>query len=176
MKTFTDAAGREWKLTIDVNAMRRVRDAIKVDLMEVVTGDLTDRLAADPVLLVDVLFVLVKAQADAASPKVSDEEFGKTVIGDVIDQATSALLEELADFFPKARGKMLRMAIAKGKELQTMAQKASSDLLASGQLEKTLEALIQKRQKNLLQNLAGSLSIGLPGSPDSTPAPSPSGS
>ena len=111
MKPFNDSAGRTWEVTVNVGAVRRVRDLLGVDLMDVAGGDLLDRLADDPVLLVDVLYVLVKPQADAKG--VSDEEFGRGMVGGVLDEAASALMKELLDFFPSAQraralGKMAR--------------------------------------------------------------------
>ena len=111
MKPFTDASGRTWELTVVVSAVRRVRDLLGVDLMDVAGGDLLERLADDPVLLVDMLYVLVKPQADAKG--VSDEDFGRAMVGGVLDEATSALMKELLDFFPSAQraralGKMAR--------------------------------------------------------------------
>jgi len=111
MKSFTDSAGLTWEVTVNVGAVRRVRDLLGVDLMDVAGGDLLDRLADDPVLLVDVLYVLVKPQADAKD--VSDEDFGRGMVGGVLDDAASALMKELLGFFPSAQraralGKMAR--------------------------------------------------------------------
>ena len=58
MKPFNDSASRTWEVTVNVGAVRRVRDILGVDLMDVAGGDLLERLADDPVLLVDVLIVL----------------------------------------------------------------------------------------------------------------------
>ena len=101
MKPLTDSVGRAWEVTVNVGAVRRVRDLLGVDLMDVAGGDLLDRLADDPVLLVDVLYVLVKPQADAKG--VSDEDFGRAMVGGVLDEAASALMKELLDFFPSAQ-------------------------------------------------------------------------
>ena len=111
MKPFTDASGRTWELTVVVSAVNRVRDLLGVDLMDVAGGDLLERLADDPVLLVDVLYVLVKPQADAKG--ASDEDFGRGMVGGVLDDAASALMKELLGFFPSAQraralGKMAR--------------------------------------------------------------------
>ena len=111
MKPFTDSAGRTWEVTVNVGAVRRVRDILGVDLMDVAGGDLLERLADDPVLLVDVLYVLCKPQADAKG--ASDEDFGRAMVGGVLDEAASALMKELLDFFPSAQraralGKMAR--------------------------------------------------------------------
>jgi hypothetical protein len=99
MKTFTDSAGRTWTLAVTVGVVKRVRDLAGVDLIEAATGDLWERLLEDPVLLVDTLYALVKPEADAGG--VSDEEFGRALVGDALDGALAALEEELLAFFPR---------------------------------------------------------------------------
>ena len=60
MKTFTDNAGNTWSLSITVDAVKRVRSLLNVNLMDVIEGTLLEKLSADPVLLCDVLFAVVK--------------------------------------------------------------------------------------------------------------------
>ena len=100
MKPFTDSQGRTWNVTVTVGAIKRVRDLLGVDLMDVANGDLLSRLADDPCLLVDVLFALCKPEADAA--KVTDEDFGRAMVGDALDSGSGVLMKELLDFFPSA--------------------------------------------------------------------------
>jgi len=111
MRTFNDNAGRSWSLALNVWTVKKVRDLLGVDLLDLggesATGSsdkkpgLLFRLIADPVLLVDVLYVVCKDQADGAG--VTDEQFGRAMGGDAIDAATKAFLEELADFTPSPR-------------------------------------------------------------------------
>ncbi len=103
MKTFTDNAGRTWTVTINVDAIKRVRTLVQVNLLDVLDDGckLLAELHDDPVLLVDVLYCVCKPESDAQN--VTDEEFGRAMSGDAILQASTALLEELSDFFPNAR-------------------------------------------------------------------------
>lgn len=112
MKPFADSEKREWAVVVNVGAVRRVRDALGVDLLDVARGGLLERLADDPVLLVNVLYVLCRSEADARG--VSDEDFGRAMVGGVLDDAASALFKELLDFFPSAQraralGKLARL-------------------------------------------------------------------
>ena len=103
MKTFQDNAGRAWTVTINVDAIKRVRTLAKVNLLDVLDDGckLLAELHDDPVLLVDVLYCVCKPDADAQN--VTDEEFGRGMSGDAILQAANALFEGLSDFFPNAR-------------------------------------------------------------------------
>jgi hypothetical protein len=101
MKTFTDNAGRTWTLAINVDAIKRVRGLLDVDLLGILDGQLIERLYRDPVLLCDVVYAVCQPEADAR--EVSDEEFGRAMAGDAIDHATKALLEELVNFCPSPR-------------------------------------------------------------------------
>jgi len=111
MHTFTDALNRSWSLEITVATLKRIRALAGVDLLEAAGGTLLDRLVADPVLLGDVLYACVKPQADER--KLTDEDFGRSLAGDVIDTATTALLEEFVAFFPSPRRRVLTQALAK---------------------------------------------------------------
>ncbi len=101
MKTFTDNAGRTWTIAINVDVLKRVRGLVDVNLLDIIDGKLIERLYRDPVLLCDVVYAVCKPEADAKS--VSDEDFGRAMAGDAIEQATKALLEELVLFSPSPR-------------------------------------------------------------------------
>jgi hypothetical protein len=165
MTSFTDSQGRTWVLTVNVDAIRRVRQLTDVDLLEVVGGKLLEQLAEDPVLLCDVLFALCKPEADAK--QVSDEDFGRAMAGDTIEQATTALLEALADFFPGRKGELLKQAAAKLDQLQARVLDHAGERLTSGELETQIEAMLAQPT----ESVPGSLST-LPGaSSASTPGP-----
>jgi len=145
MRTFKDNAGRTWTVTLNVWAVKKVRDLLGVDLLDL-GGDAKDdngllyRLIADPVLLVDVLYVVCKEQADGAN--VTDEQFGRAMAGDAIDGATKAFLEELADFTPSPRDRArARKVIDATWKLIDRAQDVL-DARADGELERAAEAAL----------------------------------
>ena len=143
MRTFTDNAGRSWTLAINVDTIRRVRSLVDVDLLQAVEGKLIERLAADPILLCDVIYVICKPEADQRS--ISDEEFGRGMAGDAIELATTSLLEELVDFFPKSRRQLLSKALAKFRHLESKAIELVDQQLDDPQLEQTLISQLQRR-------------------------------
>ena len=137
-----------------------------VDLMDLSGGDakpgtgLLYRLIADPVLLVDVLYVVCKDQTETAG--VTDEQFGRAMAGDAIDGATKAFLDELADFTPSPRDRArARKVIDATWKLIDRAQ----DLL-DAKAEKELPAAIEAAMSVL-----GSSSTSSPASSEPTQDP-----
>jgi hypothetical protein len=153
MKAFTDSQGRSWSVVVNVGAIKRVRHALDINLLDVAGGDLLSRLAGDPCLLVDVLYVLCKAEADAKG--VTDEDFGRAMVGGVLDGASSALMEELLGFFPSA----LRIGA-----LKKMVQGASEALATATEAARAMQPLIEAAKT------PGDSSGASPASSEPTPA------
>ena len=124
MHTFTDTQGRIWTLAITIDTVKRVRALTGTDLLSVAGGDLLERLSTDAVLLADILYAVVKPEADAK--QVSDVDFGRALAGDVIGLATTALLEDIIDFFPAPKRALLAKALGKMNEVQDLALAAAS--------------------------------------------------
>jgi hypothetical protein len=143
MRTFNDNAGRTWTLAINVDAVRRVRSIVNVDLLEAVEGKLIEKLVGDPILLCDVIYVICKPEADQRS--VTDEDFGRSMAGDAIDHATTSLLEELVDFFPKSRRALLTKALGKFRQLETKAIQLVDKQLDDPKLEEKVLGQLQQR-------------------------------
>lgn len=103
MKSFTDNALRTWVIQINVAAVKRVRGLLDIDLYKLVDNKFAGltALIADPVGLIDVVYVLCKTEADAQG--ISDEQFGAGFSGDTLHNASQAFLAELIDFFPDPR-------------------------------------------------------------------------
>lgn len=156
MRTFTDANGQCWSIVVTVDTIRRVRQLASVDLMQVVGGKLLEQIAADPVLLVDVLAAVCKPQMDARATTPAD--FGAAMHGDAIDQAAQALLQGLADFFPSPTRVLLQRLID-----ASWAHQAKGQELASAALDRVI---LQMQAPT-----SGASSPSPPPSPDATPAP-----
>ncbi len=140
MKTFQDNAGRTWTVAVNIATTKRVKSLVGVNLMDAIDGDLIEKLATDPVLLCDVIYAICKPDADAQN--ITDEQFGQAMAGDAIGHATTALLEELVDFFPEAKRRVLRKAVGKFKTLETKAIETASNYLDSPAFDQKIEEIL----------------------------------
>ena len=141
MRTFRDNRGRVWQIALNVWEVKRVRAALGVDLANAITVDakgdvnagLVDRIANDPCLLVDILWVLCEDQAREEG--VADVDFGSSLAGDSIEEATTAFLDELVDFFPGARRLFLRKAVDLARKFAAETGAALKAVLESPEFE-----------------------------------------
>ena len=149
-----------------MHQMKRVRHLLGIDLVNVISlgkdggvaTDVLDKIAGDPVMLVDVLWVLCEGQAKAAG--VTDDDFGSSLAGDSISDATRAFLDELVDFFPGARRLFLKKAVDLARKYETENLEVLEKALASPEFEERLKT-------SLIPPAASRESA------ESTPAPSP---
>ena len=153
MKTFTDNKGRIWTLEVTVATVKRVRALCRVDLNSIVeldknnkpSAELLERLSSDPVLLVDVLYAVCKPQADKLG--ITDEDFGEAMAGDAIEYATSALLEEVINFFPESKRMVMQRILSASRKFSEAARK---------KLEAELNGEFESRVVSTLEQLTGS--------------------
>jgi len=161
MKTFVDTAGRSWTLSLTLDAAKRVKGLLGggVNLLALEAGDppLLTRLGTDVILLCDVIYAVLKPQADAAD--VTDEQFGAALGGETILAAQTAFYEELVDFF---RG-LGRADLARAVE----AQRKMIDLAVS-RIESRIDGM---DLEGTIDSTLGESSTSSPPSPDATPAP-----
>ena len=184
MKTFTDNKGRDWQLTVDVNAVRRVRAEADVNLLDLAAHEcaLLTRLTTDLVLLVDVVYLVCRPQAQARN--VTDEDFGCALSGDVLQTAADALVREIVGFFPDARRRaMLTAVLDKGQALgNVLMDRGLQQARRLEQIDLETEATNLMRaetaapERNANPSASGSTGTAgtVPASSESTPGPIPS--
>lgn len=159
MRTFQDSAGRTWTLSVTVDAVKRVRDLLKEDLLDV--ESVLQRLMLDPVLLCDTIYCICKPQADAM--QISDAQFAQAMAGDVIAHAKTALIEEIIDFFPdKMDRENLRIALQRFNAMANRAKELIKKKLESPTLSREIEAAL---------STIGDSFTSSPESSESTPGP-----
>ena len=122
-------------------SIKRVRGLTEVDLGKPSQATLTE-ISEDPITLCDVLYAVCKPQVDAAG--LTDEDFGRGLAGDVIGEATTALLEELANFTrnPQRRELMRRawQRLERLQQVQTEAMMRTLATLESPEIEQRIMA------------------------------------
>ena len=96
MQTFTDIHGRKWTVSITVGTVKRLKSRLNIDIL----GDMVGFLAQtqDLVTLIDILYVVCKDDADKLG--ITDEQFGCSFAGPVIQEARNAFMEAYAVFHP----------------------------------------------------------------------------
>jgi len=113
MKTFNDAAGRTWTLTLNLGTAMAVKAKLDIDLLQPEAGDppLLTRLGTDEMLLGEVLCAMLEGQF--VTHKVSEDDVRSGFDGQTLLAAQKAFYEELIDFF-RSRGRNDRAkAVAK---------------------------------------------------------------
>lgn len=157
MAQFTDNAKRDWSLSLNVNVLKLIKRELDVDLLDLAHGSVLDRLANDPALLVDVLYLIAKPQADRQG--VTAEQFGEAMVGDALDAASEALVDALVEFLPGKKRALLTKLMTKVKD---------AEQLMMDRLEQEIDELDLTQ---LMEGLGGP-STPSPASSDSTPATS----
>lgn len=146
MKTFKDNKEKSWDVSINVGCIKRIKELAGVDLIAESGKDKDNifiRISSDPVLLCDIIYAICKPQADER--QISDEQFGEAMGGDALDSATECFVEELINFFPKAKREMLRKMTEKMKDLEARGMDYVTERLNSPELEKKMLETIQEK-------------------------------
>ena len=175
MPTFQDKNGQSWLVEIHAPAMKKVRDLLKVDLWSLLDGNFSGltKLLNDPCTLVDVLYVLCKAQADAAG--ITDEQFGMALVGDSYGTACDCFQEAYSDFFPSPA---LRAALTQMRAKEKAFRNKTLEMLTReiAGIDPDRMILTMARKNGLTENELGLLASKLNDisgkcqvSPDSTP-------
>lgn len=170
MPTFRDVNGQEWLLRLDVGKIRDVRELHHVNLATL-DGTAYDRLEADPELLVNVLWSLCKSQA--AEKNISEQQFGEALVGDAIDQATAAMLEAIAGFFPKSKREMVQTLAQRTQAIREVGLQKALAKINDPELEAQLQAAMDRKLEADIQQILTQFdsATALPGSSVSSLTP-----
>lgn len=150
------AGGKEWKVTLDAPTIREVRSECKVDFGKL-DGSVFNQLDQDPVLLVDVLWVVCRSQSNG----MTDRQFGELLVGDAIGDATKALTDAWLDFFPAGKRLLLHSLSDKQAALTEKATALAMAKIDDPNLETRLlagmEAKMTRELNDLLTRLNGAM-------------------
>ena len=124
MKTFTDAAGRTWTLSLTLGSALRVKDTLGIDLLQPEVGEpdaggpLLTRLGTDELLLGEVICCLLASQFEAH--QVTGQQVREAFDGKTLLAAQKAFYEELMDFFQgRGRADRARAVAAQAQLIET---------------------------------------------------------
>jgi len=129
--SYVDTAGRDWRLVVTVARVKRVRSELSFDPLSFDNSESgLLKVIADPVLLAGAIYHFAEPRPESIG--VTAEQFGEGLAGNVIDEATRALLEALTDFFPNGGPKkILKAALDASSDLSAMNEKQIDDALAA---------------------------------------------
>lgn len=156
---------REWILSIDAPLIEEVRAGtceiehcrhrpkrdIECEAVDLASADgkAMDVLGEDPVLLVRVLWILCRKQADQAG--IAPAQFGESLAGESLFDATDALAEAIADFSHGPKKALVKALWAKSTKLTDLGLKKALAKVESPELEKQIEAAMDKRMEEALR-------------------------
>lgn len=119
--SFKDLHDNEWTIEVNMAAIKRINEALGCNIADLANRKITKRLADDIVFLVDVIYLCLKPQLDEKG--ISDVEFGQSLNGETVNQASEAFMEAFINFFPEQTRQRLRAARDLGIALTNQFQK-----------------------------------------------------
>lgn len=145
MKTFNDKNKKAWRIELTVGSARRVKADTGIDLVNIVaignqgkaSSEALEKLIDDPFALVDVLYSLCAPQAEKEN--VGPEAFAELFDAPAIEAATTALVEEIINFFPPTKKKAVEKIYKIAQEVAAKNEAKLTELLNSPELEKEIE-------------------------------------
>lgn len=141
MHTFTDNAGREWRLLGNFGNYRRVHADTGVRLDDIGTENRKSlEQLSDAFTLGAVLWSMVEPEAEGRG--VTPEQFAEAIDGTVLDKAYEALLEEMIFFCRPRMRQVLEMALRKVREADGKIQAAAAAAIQAA--EKEVDAAIDQ--------------------------------
>jgi len=148
MMIFKDSKGREWTIEVNGWTLKRAREYLKWDPLQLLEGgELQDKFRSDPVMVGDLLWAFCLEQA--TERKLGEREFATSVGIDRLDEAIGKVLEELVSFSPSPRGREIRGRMLKAIE-------AASEKVAAKALEQIESGAIERAVDSALATLGAS--------------------
>lgn len=171
MPQFRDNRAESWSIDLDYARLKEIRSRLGIDLLALDNRQQISRLVEDQYLLVDVLYLACAAQC--AERGVSDEEFGRRLIGDPIDEASFALLEGLSNFFPSRKRALIQGALATLRDTNERLLSRTEQLVREGMFSDLITQAERAYESHLHEVAGTKFSAAGPASPASIPIGTP---
>lgn len=151
MATFNDRLDRQWTIEFTVLDLKKLKREFQIDLAEFVSRDnsLFERLATDPVLLLDVLSCLLEEQI--AKRGLDERQFAQGFAGIGLVNATEAFIEAIANFSRPQEGQIIRAVWAKVQATRELATVRVLDRMQTLDLSKLVTEKIDMALAQLPQ-------------------------
>ena len=94
--TFKDLHGNKWTVEVNMATVKRIKDSLDCNIADLNNKETMTKLADDIVFLVDVIYLCLKPQLDEKG--ISDVEFGQSLDGETVNQASEAFMEAFIAF------------------------------------------------------------------------------
>lgn len=150
---FVDTEGKRWTIALTIGTVRDVKATIGVDLLDI-KGNALQNLYSNPLDLADCLYILCRAEADRAG--ISDEDFGRRLGGDAMDQAAAALVQAIVFFSPKHMREPMKVAAEKVDQLMERQAAAAVAWLQSEEGDAEISKVIKPPGELFMNSLESS--------------------
>lgn len=126
----TEINGRSiaWQIRIDY-AMAKKLKAAGFDILDASPKRYLGGVLDDSYAMIDVVVLLIEDQLRREN--VTQDDFLRSVHGELLDAIPMMLHEAIADFFPPSRRKLLRLVTEKATMLQAAAMKVAEEKIAT---------------------------------------------
>lgn len=154
MNCFNDKTGKQWTLDLNVGTARRVKAECGVDLVNVLTVSeeggidttILQKLSDDAYLLVGVLFSLCRQQVEKEG--LDENGFAERFDSETIVNAVDSLIQEIINFSPPAKRKMLMLIYQKTQSFRAKAEQHLNEMLNSKEFEEEIDQQLNKLLTN----------------------------
>lgn len=178
MTTFKDKNSREWLIEIDYPTIKRVKLKTGFNLLSILDADKAE--AIDQLKMLEILFSICEPQAGKES--VNEDQFIAMLNTDSVMDATSAIMEGLANFSPSRLRPSIHKAIQKQEAVQAALLIEANKKMDEKSVESIVKEIMEeadareKALKTLRTNFIGA-DMNTPPSSESIPvAAAPSAS
>lgn len=160
MHKFTDAKGREWRISLTRGVLQQIKDDLAIDLLDLQSG-VSQSLNLDLTAFCNLLFVVCEEQAKEA--EIDDVQFGRSLDGATLKEAFDAFQAEYVDFFQfsPATQAILKTSLGTATEATERLTKMALEEIES---EETKAAIQQKLESSRL-SMRGNILTALKESP-----------
>lgn len=172
---FTDRHGRAWTINGSLGLFERVHRETGVDLLDLATTQQSLEQLRSPFTLGHVLYQLLRDEI--AARQLTEEQFSEGFDGDVLQEASAALIDEVIFFSPSRIRPILQTIVSRSRAAEErMAAIATSNLdEIARQTDEALERLTTYGA-NATSSAESSASTPGPGRSAGSPGPSAAGS